>query len=158
MLHRILAMVLCMALLLGLAGCGTPADSSTSESAPTTEATVHAPTPPADGNPDDVTCQGTYYVSDTEVTGAKDTVVATMKDARLTNSQLQIGYWLEVAAHRASDHPEQPDYTQSLDTQPCPIDSSVNSWQQYFLRKALDSWQAQQALVLMSQEEVTPAE
>jgi len=146
------AAALCMALL--LAGCGSDAPETT----PTTEPAIPAPTVPADGNPGDVTCKGTYYVSDEEIVAARDAVVAEAGNAHLTNSQLQIYYWLEVAAHRASDHPEQPDYAQSLDTQSCPIDGNVNSWQQYFLDKALSAWHAQQALVQMSVEEGVPTE
>ena len=160
MLRRIISMLLCMVLLFGLAACGAKEEGFSVKSPKaeeTTVATEPAPTTPADGDPNDVTCKGTYSVSDGEITAAKDTVVATMEGANLTNSQLQIYYWLEVASHRASDHPDQPDYGQSLDTQPCPIDGSVNSWQQYFLQKALAAWQAQQALALMSQNEGVPA-
>lgn len=145
------ALLLCMALI--FTGCG-----SEPEITPTTEATVPAPTTPADGNPGDVTCQGTYYVSDDEIVTAKDAVVATMGGANLTNSQLQIYYWLEVAAYRQAGHEIEPDFSQSLDTQVCDIDDTVGSWQQYFLNKALSAWQAQQALVLMSQDEGTPTE
>ena len=148
------AIALCMALL--LAGCGSEAPDLP---AVTTAPTVPAPTIPADGDPNTVTAKGTYTVSDEEIVSARDAVVAELADgnSKLTNSQLQIYYWLEVAAHRASDCPDQPDYSQSLDTQPCPLDSSVNSWQQYFLSKALTAWQAQTALVQMSVEEGVPS-
>lgn len=156
MMRKTFAMlILCMVFLLTLAGCGSNPGFFDETATEATEATVPATTP-ADGNSDDVTCQGTYYVPNSEITAAADTVVATMDNANLTNSQLQIYYWLEVAAYRQSDHPVQPDYTRSLDTQPCPVDSSVNSWQQYFLSKALAAWQAQQALVLMSQNTGVP--
>ena len=148
--RRMIATVLCLACLCSLTGCGTE------PVAETTVATELAPTTPADGDPGNATCKGTYSASDSEILAAKDTVVATMEGANLTNGQLQVYYWLEVAAHRASDQTLQPDYSQSLDTQPCPIDSSVNSWQQYFLRNALSAWQAQQALVQMSQAEGVP--
>ena len=159
MLRKLIAMLLCVALLGSLAGCGSlPAVSRKPDKTPaeTTQATEPAPTSPADGRADDVTCKGTYYVSDEDAAAAADAVVATMGSESLTNGQLQIYYWLEVAAHRISDHPEQPDFSQSLDTQSCPIDESVNSWQQYFLRRALSAWQTRQALVLMGQEEGVP--
>ena len=153
MKFRLFAAALCAALL--LTGCGKEdADASV---AATIEATLPAPTVPADGDPNDVTAKGTYTVSDEEILAARDAVVAELGDDHLTNSQLQLYYWLEVAAHRASDCAEQPDYSQSLDTQSCPIDDSVNSWQQYFLGKALSAWQARTALVKMSVEEGVPA-
>ena len=55
------------------------------ETVQTVEATV-----PADGNPDDVTCKGSYSVSDEEAIAAGDTVVATIGEYQLTNSQLQV--------------------------------------------------------------------
>ena len=151
---KLFAAALCAALL--LTGCSKE-EAREPVAAPATEATVPAPTVPADGDPNDITARGTYTVSDEQIAAARDAVVATAGTADLTNSQLQIYYWLEVAAHRASDCPDQPDYTQSLDTQPCPIDDGVNSWQQYFLSKALSAWQAQTALVQMSVEEGVPA-
>ena len=154
MQRRFLAMLLCMALFFGLTGCGTTPDVTAAE---TTAPTEPAPTTPADGEPGTVTAKGTYSVTDETITAEKDTVVATMEGANLTNGQLQVYYWLEVASHRASDLPDQPDYGQNLDTQPCPIDDSVNSWQQYFLQKALAAWHARQALVLMSQDEGVPS-
>lgn len=153
MRSKFLALLLCLMLLPMLSGCN--AEPGAGEAAPT-ETTVPAPTTPADGNPDDVTCQGSYYVTDDEITAAGDTVVATMDGASLTNSQLQIYYWLEVAAYRQEGHEEEPDFSQSLDTQVCSIDSTVNSWQQYFLREALNAWHAQQALVLASQRDGVP--
>ena len=159
MLRRMIALLLCLVLPLGLAACGSKQEFYSEDNAPsaTAEAAEPASTIPADGDPGNVTARGTYSVSDDAVTAAKDTVVATMEGADLTNGQLQVYYWLEVAAHRASDHPDQPDYSRSLDTQPCTIDSSVNSWQQYFLGKALAAWQTHQALVLMSRNDGVPA-
>ena len=150
------ALILCLCLVLALTGCGKNQTDRKAESTETTEATLPPPTTPADGNPSDVTCQGSYYTSDADVTAVADTVVAEMNGAKLTNSQLQIYYWLEVAAYRMAGHDVEPDFTQSLDTQVCPIDDTVNSWQQYFLKNALAAWHAQQSLVLMSQEEGTP--
>ena len=162
MFRRLIAALLCMTFLAGLSGCskiqGAKPGSSAESAKPaeTTAPTEPAPTTPADGNPNDVTCRGSYYVSDEEIIDAKEVVVGSMNGANLTNSELQLYYWLEVAAHRISDNPDQPDYSRSLDTQPCPIDDKVNSWQQYFLRKALSAWHAQKALVFMSRDEGVP--
>ena len=146
-----LSLLLCLLLL--LAGCG-----KAPEITPTTEPTVPAATAPADGDPNDVTCQGSYYDTDDEIIALRDAVVATMEDKSLTNSQLQVYYWLEVAAYRQAGHDVEPDFAQPLDVQPCEIDDTVGSWQQYFLREALNAWQAQQALVLMAQQEGVPTE
>ena len=157
MQRRIIAMLLCMAIVFGLAACSLKKKPAMKAPVETTQATEPQPTVPADGDPGNATCKGSYSAGDDEVASARDAVVATMEGANLTNSGLQVYYWLEVAAHRSSDDPNQPDYSQSLDPQICPIDNSVNSWQQYFLQKALSAWQAQNALVLMSAAEGTPA-
>ena len=158
MLRRIFAILLCMALLMGLAGCGAKREFYYEEPVEATSIAVPEATVPADGNPNDVTCQGSYSVSDAEITVSRDAVVATMDGANLTNGQLQIYYWLEVASYRLENHEVEPDFSQSLDTQICPIDSSVGSWQQYFLKQALATWHTHQALVFLGRDEGTPTE
>lgn len=114
------------------------------ETAGATEATI-----PQDGNPDDETCKGTYTASDGEVAAAADTVVAKMGDYELTNSLLQVYYWMEVQSFLGTYGSYAPyfglDYTQPLDTQVCGIAEGV-TWQQFFLNGALHSWQNYQAL------------
>ncbi|MGM9549305.1 MAG: peptidylprolyl isomerase [Faecousia sp.] len=110
-------------------------------------------TVPADGNPDDVTCKGSYTVSDEDAAAAKDTVVATMGDVSLTNGQLQVYYWNVVNSVLSSNYgyslmySGQLDYTQPLDTQLCAQDNSL-TWQQFFLSEALNFWQMYQSLAL----------
>ena len=121
-----------------------------------TEAVVEA-TIPADGNPDDVTCKGSYSVSDEEAIAAGDTVVATIGDHQLTNDKLQVYYWMEgqnflnnygaYAAYFGMD------YTKPLDTQ---LEEEGLTWQQYFLDTALNSWQQVQAMSLMAKEAGLP--
>ena len=117
----------------------------------TTEPTV-APTVPENGNPDDVTCKGSYTA---EVT---DAVIAKAGGAELTNEELQVWYWAEVALWQQETTENGPDFSKPLDTQPCEIDSSVNSWQQYFLGRALNRWHTAQALVTESREVPLPTE
>ena len=127
----------------GQAGADSPlSPAATAE--PTVPATI-----PADGNPDDVTCKGSYS------TGSIDpqTVVATVGDRTLTVEQLQIWYWLSVAERAQSAYDAAPDFSKPLDTQECPIDDSVNSWQQYFLKQALNTWHSAAALELQAQEQ-----
>ena len=111
------------------------------------------PTTPPDGNPDDVTCKGTYTVSDEEITASADTVVATVGEAKLTNGVLQAYYWDGVYAflQQYGDYAYMYglDYTQGLDTQLCAIGDVSITWQQYFLDSALDNWHSH---VAMSQE------
>ena len=114
----------------------------------TVEATI-----PADGNPEDVTCKGSYSVSDEEVKAAADTVVATIGEHTLTNSQLQVYYWMEVQ-NFLNNYGSYAmyfgmDYTKPLDTQ---LEVEGLTWQQYFLDAALKNWQHVQAMYLLSQE------
>lgn len=154
------AVVVLLAALIALivAGLGGE-DAQTAENteAPAvTEETIVA-TVPADGNPDDVTCKGTYTVTDEEAQAAKDTVVATIGDAQLTNGQLQVYYWSMVNSYLNSEYGYYImmyggiDYAQPLDTQICYDDQSL-TWQQYFLKEGLDYWQMCQALANRAQE------
>ena len=133
----------------GIGGSGTE-ETAAAESAEVTEATVVA-TIPADGNPDDVTCKGSYTVTDEEAAAAMDTVVATIGDQSLTNGQLQVYYWSVVNSFLNSDYGYYMmaygllDYTQPLDTQ-LSYEVEGQTWQQYFLQEALDYWQMNQAL------------
>ena len=151
-----------LALLMLLPGCDkTPGkkaeETPATEAVETTEPTVPA-TIPADGNPDDVTCKGSYTVSDADLEAAAANVVATVYDQELTVAKLQIYYWMEVAAYREAGHETAPDFDKPLDTQTCGLDSSVSSWQQYFLRRALNTWHSHQALVIRGIEHGVPTE
>ena len=112
--------------------------------------TVAPATVPADGNPDDITCKGTYTVSDEEVVAAMNTVVATCGDTELTNGQLQVYYWLQVQQFLSNYGAYASyfglDYTQPLDTQICGLVDTGITWQQFFLEQALDAWHNYQAL------------
>ena len=112
--------------------------------------TAPAATVPADGNPEDVTCKGTYTVTDEEAVAQRDAVVATIGDYELTNAELQIYYWLQVQQF-LSEYSYYAsyiglDYTKPLDTQVCGIVEDGITWQQYFLESALATWQNYQAL------------
>lgn len=102
------------------------------------------PTVPADGNPDDVTCKGTYTAADADVVAAADTVVAKAGDRELTNEQLQVFYWMEVrqflANYGAYAEYLGLDISSPLDTQMCMVEEG-KTWQQYFLDNALVTWQ-----------------
>lgn len=145
-----------LALLAGmLFGCGTKQEVEQMPAEAPTQVTVQETLPPvpADGNPMDVTCKGSY-------TGGvdADTVVAKSGSGELTNGQLQAWYWAAVASYRERVGAAQPDYEIPLDRQDCPIDDSVNSWQQYFLKVALQNWHTAQALYDLGEENGLPVE
>ena len=118
-------------------------DLSASEPTETVAATI-----PADGNPDDVTCQGSYSVTDEEMTAAAQTVVATMGESKLTNEQLQVYYWMQIIdfLNQYGSYASMfgLDYTQPLDTQ-VSLEGTL-TWQQYFLDSALTTWTNYQAM------------
>ena len=125
-------------------------DAAAAEIVETVEATI-----PADGNPDDVTCKGSYSVSAEEVAATADTVVATIGEYTLTNRNLQVYYWMEVQnflnTYGAYAAYFGMDYTQPLDTQRSTYDENL-TWQQFFLDTALLNWHQVQAMNLMAQE------
>ncbi len=154
------AVVVLLAVLIALLvnGLGEKEPLNTNEPAAGTESSVDATvtpvetvpaTVPADGNPDDETCKGTYTASDDAVIANADTVVATAGEYQLTNAQLQVYYWLEVqnflSQYGSYAYYFGLDYTQPLDTQLCSMMES-GTWQQYFLSCALQSWHNYQSL------------
>lgn len=95
-----------------------------------------------DGNKDDVTCKGSYTVTDKKAKKNADKVVATAGDAKLTNGMLQSIYWLQVY-NFMSDYGQdyEIDVNMPLDQQRCTANQNNWSWQQYFLDVALQEWQ-----------------
>ncbi len=151
------AVVVVLALLVAvvIGGMDNPIFAGTEESAAPTETepveTVPA-TVPADGNPDDVTCKGTYTVTDEDAVAAANTVVATMGGRELTNGQLQVYYWEEVYAF-LQEYGGYASYfgldiSQPLDTQMCENGQMPMTWQQYFLQCALNTWHRYQSVAL----------
>ena len=147
----------------GTTGTATTPPSSTDATGATnptvstvpTEPTV-PPTTPPNGDPDNVTCKGSY--TDGGAAAAANTVVASLGDAELTNGQLQVYYWLEVAAWQRSGQEISPDFTKDLDTQRCELDDTAVTWQQFFLKRALNTWHTAQALTLRGQNEAPTLE
>lgn len=123
---------------------------SAEEAEAATEAPTEAPTVPADGNPDDVTCKGTYTAEDEAVIAARDKVVATAGDYELTLGQLQVYYWMEfrnfMSQYGAYASYFGLDVSQSLDTQMCVGLDEPLTWQQFFLSGALNSWNNYRAM------------
>ncbi|MBP3305577.1 MAG: peptidylprolyl isomerase [Oscillospiraceae bacterium] len=104
----------------------------------------------------DLYCKDSYAM-DTE-TAAKlqkfqkkmDTVVATMGDATLTNSQLQVYYWMEAmnCLNSANSYgTAAPDFTKPLSGQ-IYDEANGQTWEQYFLSAALETWRQYQTMTL----------
>lgn len=97
----------------------------------------------------DVHYRDSYSVSDSKAQSKADTVIATMDDLVLNNSQLQMHYWMQVydfvdyygyyASYIGLD------YTAPLDEQE--LEDGM-TWQQYFLEGAVQNWQTYAALSL----------
>lgn len=136
-----------------------PESTGVAESAEATEATAATETTeatvPADGNPDDVTCKGSYTVSDEEAKAANGDIVATAGDSTLTNGQLQILYWRSVQNFYAQYGTYAQyfglDHTQSMDTQVCGVADGL-TWEQYFLQDALNNWTIFEAVARQARE------
>lgn len=161
----IVAGVVVLALLVAMVVSGIDGDlfKSTEETLPSEEAVAATEaaepategTIPPDGNPEDVTCKGSYTVADDVINAAKDTVVAVIDDKELTVADLQIYYWEGVYAFDSewSSYASMLglDMSQPLDTQLCQMGDVSMTWQQYFLDYALNSWHQHQAMALESE-------
>lgn len=140
----IVAIVLVAALIVGLLAAGFGGKKEAEAPENTGEAVVA--TVPPDGNPDDETCKGTYTVTDEEAAANRNTVVATIGDYSLTNGQLQVFYWMQVQNFLSSEYGNAVlyygllDYTKPLDTQLSAMEEGL-TWQQFFLKEALNTWQ-----------------
>ena len=136
----ILALVTTVLVLIITLGSQSPDNGSTTGTTATT---------PTDGDPDKVFCKGSYSAGDDVVIAAKDTVVATMGEDKLTVGQLQVYYWMQVydfLDYYGSYAPYMGlDYTKPLDTQIYDKETGM-SWQQFFLDEAVKSWQRYNAL------------
>lgn len=141
-------LVLVFSLIIGRGG-----DAPHTEPTGSTPSGTTAPsgTVPADGNPDDVTCKGSYYVSEEQGLQLADEIVATLGDAKLTNGQLQIYYQMELIQFLDQYGYYLSyfglDYTKPLDQQLCTLVEGY-TWQHFFLESALNTWVQNQTLAL----------
>lgn len=137
-------------LLSTLSGCAdAQPESAQPSAAPSEEAYYVAP----DGDPEDVTCKGSYLGE-----ADPDAVAARCGSGRLTLKTLQALYGLEVLGYLDAGKEPLPDPSLPLSQQPCPLDGTVNTWQQYFLAQALSTWHNAQALCSAAQVSGLPVE
>lgn len=87
-----------------------------------------------------------------------DEVLAKIGEIQLTNRELQAWYWAEVAQYRQENHEVAPDFDIPLDCQTCGIDENAETWQEYFLWEAVNTWHTAQALLIQSREVPIPTE
>lgn len=151
-MKRLTALLLAGVTALSLTACGqSPTDTPpvTSPNSVTTPTGSTDPTEPEELG--EVYKIASYTGTDEDVIASRDTVVATLNGAELTNSTLQIYYWLDVYDFLSNyDISEYGlDITKPLDEQKV----GSGTWQQYFLGSALSSWNYHQALALAAQEE-----
>lgn len=103
----------------------------------------------------DIYCKETFTVEDKKAEKKGDVVVATMGDEKLTNTELQFYYWTGVYDFLSTNYYYLSymglDYTKPLDEQTCAYDKTM-TWQQYFLKSALDSWHGNMAFVVLARE------
>ena len=74
-------------------------------------------TTPGRGNKDDVTCKGSYTVSDKKAKSKSGKVIATVGDTELTNADLQVYYWMQVYNYLDNYGDSGLDTTRGLGTQ-----------------------------------------
>lgn len=124
-------------------GSAQAAGTDASVTEPPTEApTEPSFTPAATGDTSQPQYKASYTAPYSEA--AAQAVVATAGEAELNGALLQILYLDQVNACRAAAEEPMPDFSQPMDTQPCPLAQGL-SWQQYFLGAAVRGWHAQQA-------------
>lgn len=138
-----------------VAETASPTDASTE---PPTEPTEPSPTCPPDGDPEDITCQGSYTAGKMELSKNSQTVVATAGKHKLTSGLLQIYYQAAVNAYQEEGHENAPDFEQGLDTQLRDLEGTTVTWQQFFLQEALNTWHAHVAMVDASKNAQLPLE
>lgn len=152
-----LVLALLLLVLLLFSGCtaaesGQETDPSASaetlQTGPVTDETEPAPTTPPNGNPLDVTCKGSYTVTQPLTDQQADRPIAVAGGQSLTNGTLQVYYWMEIVRY-LQDNPGVR-FDQPLDTLLCDVDDTAITWQQYFLQRALDTWFSRQVLYLHS--------
>ena len=133
---KVTAIVLCVVLLLGLAaGVWT---------------TVNGGLMPRENN---LFYKDNYTVKDEKAISAMDQIVATCGDTQLTNSQLQVFYWMQVFSFLENYSYYLNyfglDYTQPLSEQ---MMDEETTWEQYFLKSALNNWHRFEALLAEAEE------
>lgn len=131
-----------------ISGCG-----KSKSAVETQEQTLSQVYTAPDGDPSSVTCKGSYSGEATP-----EMIVAQCGSEALTQGMLQAYYSLEILNYLHSGAGPLPDPGLPYSQQPCEIDDSVHTWEQYFLKKALSTWHTAQALANAAEEKGLPVE
>lgn len=99
----------------------------------------------------DIYYKDSYSVNDKTAVRKADDVVAVIGDARLTNSQLQLLYWMQVDEFLRYYGSTYFDYTKPLDEQIVSEKTGL-TWQQYFIEVSLQTWRRYKLLGLLADE------
>ena len=103
----------------------------------------------------DILYRDAYLVSDKKAEKAADKVVAKIGDKELTNAQLQIYYKMQVqdflSYYGSYLSSVGFDYTKPLGEQDSYFDPAL-TWEQYFLKMSLETWQNYQTLEVLAEE------
>lgn len=110
----------------------------------------------------DIFFKDSYTVDDEVIEKKADTVIATLGDKELTIGQLQLYYTNDIYSFVNQNYSYLGyiglDFTLPLDEQTSPVDEK-QTWQQYFLKTALTSWQSYALLgILQEQDGYVPSE
>lgn len=153
--RRALCLFLAGTCLLGalMPGCARETSSEMPEQTLNTQPTEAPPVlvVTESGDPASLLCKASYTASGEVLENSRQDTVAEMEGRALSLGQLRVRYALAVNAYRQSGKTPAPDFTQSLESQACPLEEGL-SWQHYFLKAALDQWHAQQSLLAKSRE------
>lgn len=118
---------------------------------PNTDPTTDPTTPTKDPATLEKLYQIKSYSADAEtVFGARETVIATLGDAKLTNGLFQMYFWMDVYDflnnYGSLVSSYGLDISKPLDAQGCP--NTDGTWQHHFVGSALEAWRYYQSLAL----------
>lgn len=106
--------------------------------------------------PNDITKKDSYVVSQEQMQKKAEVVVATIADKKLTNTQLQIYYRMQLQDFLSYYGNYLStlglDLTKPLAEQTCYFDDTL-SWEQYILNIAIQTWQNNQTMALLAEED-----
>ncbi len=150
-MKKLIALLLAAVMVVSFAACSKGGEDSTT-----------SPTESTGGNKiesdDPIYKQESYTVSAADAATKMDVAVATVGSKKLTNSLLQVYYWMNVYNFLNNNGAYLSyyglDYTKPFDQQPC--SGTAGTWEHYFLSGALGTWHSYQAMALMAEKENVP--